>query len=74
MFFHDHLPPHFHVQFAEYEAQISIETGELVAGNLPRRELRLVQAWTEIHRKELFENYNQSQTQGGIISKIEPLK
>jgi len=74
MFFRDHLPPHFHVEYAEYKAKINITDGEIIEGSLPRKALRLVQAWTEIHRDELMINYQQSLKEGGIISRIEPLK
>ena len=74
MFFRDHIPPHFHVEYAEHRAKISIVDAEIIEGSLPRKALRLVQAWTEIHREELMKNYEQSLTEGGIISRIEPLK
>ena len=45
--------PHFHAEYAEYEASIRIEDGEVLAGELPRKQLRLVQAWIELHRDEL---------------------
>jgi hypothetical protein len=67
-------PPHFHVEYAKYKAKINIIDGELIEGSLPRKALRLVQAWAEKHKDELLINYEQSLTEGGIISKIEPLK
>ena len=36
--------PHFHVYYAEHEASLDLAV-ELIAGELPRRQLRLVQAW-----------------------------
>jgi Domain of unknown function (DUF4160) len=48
-----HNLPHFHAKYAESEASISIEDGEVLAGELPRKQLRLVQAWIELHRDEL---------------------
>jgi len=48
-----HNLPHFHAKYAEFEASISIEEGEVLAGELPRKQLRLVQAWLELHRDEL---------------------
>ena len=39
-----HHKPHFHVYFAEYEASVGID-GELIAGSLPVKQLKLVQAW-----------------------------
>jgi hypothetical protein len=48
-----HNLPHFHAKYAEFEASISIEDGEVLSGELPRKQLRLVQAWIELHRDEL---------------------
>ena len=38
-----HQKPHFHVYFAEYEASVGVD-GELLAGSLPVKQLKLVQA------------------------------
>ena len=48
-----HNIPHVHAKYAEYEASISIVDGEVLAGQLPRKQLRLVQAWIELRRDEL---------------------
>jgi hypothetical protein len=48
-----HNLPHFHAKYAEFEASIRIDDGEVLAGELPRKQLRLVQAWIELHRDEL---------------------
>ena len=37
-----HHLPHIHARYAEFEASISIEDGELLVGKLPRKQLRLV--------------------------------
>ena len=39
---HHHLP-HIHARYAEFEASINIGDGELLCGELPRKQLRLVQ-------------------------------
>jgi hypothetical protein len=49
-----HSIPHIHAKYAEFEASISIAEGEILAGNLPRKQLRLVQAWIELHCDELM--------------------
>jgi hypothetical protein len=54
MYFADHPPPHFHAEYGEDEALIIIGTGDVYSGSLPRRALRLVQEWEELHRAELF--------------------
>ena len=69
----DHLPPHFHAKYGEYWAKIDIETGDMIQGNLPRRALRLVQDWTELHRNELFINFTEAQNDDPVITPIEPL-
>lgn len=57
MFFDEHAPPRFHVQYGEFKASITIDTLDVLDGKLPRRALELVLDWTELHRKELLENW-----------------
>lgn len=57
MFFRDnrrHNLPHIHARYNAEEASIAIADGSILDGNLPRKQLRLVQAWIEIHKEELF--------------------
>ena len=72
MYFKDRLPPHFHAVYQEFEAQVSIETGNIIAGDLPRGQTRLVQAWVELHRDELMFNYEEAHKEGKL-KKIKPL-
>jgi hypothetical protein len=60
MYYDDHSPPHFHAIFGEYEGQIGIAEAELIEGFLPRRPLRLVQAWAELHTYELSQNWERA--------------
>lgn len=48
----EHNPPHFHVYYNEYKATVSIDSIEIMQGELPRRQLRLAQAWAELHLDE----------------------
>ena len=41
-----HNLPHIHAKYGEFEASIGIDDGEVFAGELPRKQLRLVQART----------------------------
>ena len=57
MFFRDnrrHYLPHIHVRYQGEEAVISIEDGAVLDGALPARQLKMVEAWIEIHKEELF--------------------
>jgi hypothetical protein len=51
MFFNDHAPPHFHVQYAEFKATVEIKTLTIASGDLPRRAQELVLDWAELHHK-----------------------
>lgn len=73
MFAKDHSPPHCHAKYGEFKAQILIETGDVINGSLPRRALRLVQDWVELHKQDLLENWEESQSDHPQLKKIEPL-
>jgi len=57
MYFGDHPPPHFHALYSGDEALIEIETGDVYAGSLPARALRLVREWLDLHRAEMRANW-----------------
>lgn len=42
MFFNDHVPPHFHVEYAEFKATVDIVELRISGGKLPRRAQELV--------------------------------
>ena len=67
-----HRLPHIHARYAEFEASIGISDGEVLAGDLPRKQLRLVQAWIELHRDELVADWALAAS-GELPYKIEPL-
>ena len=67
-----HHKPHFHVYYAEHEASVGVD-GELLAGSLPVKQLKLVQAWAAIHEDELYAAWNNA-VRNIPIDKIEPLK
>jgi hypothetical protein len=56
-----HRLPHFHAYYNEYLASFAIAPPNLLEGSLPRRQLRLVLAWAELHSEELEENWRRVQ-------------
>ena len=54
MYFDDHNPPHFHVQYNEYRASMSIKDLNIIVGSLPARVRGLVEEWAELHTDELL--------------------
>jgi hypothetical protein len=73
MHFKDHFPAHFHAEYNGGEAMFSIETGNIIKGDLPRKQTRLIQAWVELHQDELMFNYQESLKDNGVLRKIQPL-
>jgi hypothetical protein len=76
LFFFDndkHNSPHIHVKYAEYKASVDILTADVIDGDIPSRQLRMVQAWIEIHRDELMADWALA-VDGNAPFKIEPLK
>ncbi len=73
MYYDDHNPPHFHVFYGEYEAQVSIDTLEVIKGKLPKRALALVLEWAVEHRNELREDWRLAELHEPL-DKIEPLE
>lgn len=58
MYFDDHPPPHFHASYQGLEAFVSIETGEIIAGRLPKSAARIVRQWALDHREALMANWS----------------
>jgi hypothetical protein len=57
MYFDDHNPPHFHAIYAGNEAQIAIESIEILEGKLPARAASMVFEWAALHQRELLRNW-----------------
>ena len=68
-----HHLPHFHAYYQDQVAIYSIDPIELIAGALPRRQHRLVEAWAELHQAELLSDWQRLQA-GRKPQPIEPLK
>lgn len=61
MYPHDHSPPHFHAYYAEYEVLINIQTLEIMAGDLPGKQLKRVRRWAELIQNELVAEFTRLQ-------------
>jgi hypothetical protein len=68
-----HHVPHIHVEFGDEKAVFNIEDGKLLAGKFPKNKTRLVEAWIEIHREDLYANWKLA-VKGEEVFKIDPLK
>lgn len=68
-----HHRPHFHAVYQETEGVFALEPVECIGGDLPRIQQRLVEAWAEIHKAELVQDWALLQS-GKSPLKIEPLR
>ena len=68
-----HHRPHFHAYYQQEVAIYGIDSVDLLAGALPRPQQRFVEAWAELHRQELLDNWELLQ-EGRLPARIEPLR
>ena len=68
MYYQDHIPPHFHVEYNGIEAIYDLEERAFTKGAIPSRQARFVLAWAEMHINELLEMWNTQK-----FRKIQPL-
>ena len=73
MYYNDHMPPHFHAEYGEYEAIYEIDTLDVMRGDLPRRAHALVIEWASEHRAELRDDWERAR-QEKPLEKIEGLE
>jgi hypothetical protein len=70
IFANDHAPPHIHAKHAEFEALISIATGDMLEGSLPPSKLRAVREWfapRQPHLAHLWVEIRAHRYRGGLI-------
>ncbi len=58
MFYNDHIPPHFHAVYGEYELIVSIAPIRIIEGQAPTRVRSMVLEWVAIHQQELMDDWN----------------
>ncbi len=67
-----HHAAHFHAYYQEHVAVVSVVPVQIVAGSLPQRQQRLVEAWAELHQDELLADWQLLQ-EGRRPAPIQPL-
>lgn len=68
----EHNPPHFHAEYQGYKASFNME-GEIVNGEMPKKQVKLIAAWVELHKDELLANWELAMDEQPLY-KIDPLK
>lgn len=47
-----HNKPHVHAKYGEFEISITLD-GKIINGNMPLKQMKLIQAWIELHCEEI---------------------
>ena len=55
------------------QASISLVDGSLLAGDIPAKQLRMVQVWIDLHQEELMADWELAK-QGEQLFRIDPLR
>lgn len=55
----DHVPPHIHAIFGEYEAIITIREVEVIRGELPTNKRRIALDYVRDNQNDLLESFYQ---------------
>ena len=69
----DHMPPHFHASYAGQEIIVSINDLEVLDGEIPSKQLKMVLGWAAFHQTELIENWELAVKKQDLFT-IEPLQ
>ena len=51
----EHNPPHIHVIYGDDTASLDIQTGQILEGDFPNKELSLVQKWIRSNEADLMQ-------------------
>ncbi|GAA6621119.1 DUF4160 domain-containing protein [Scytonema sp. NUACC26] len=73
MYYNNHPPPHFHVRYNQQKAIVSIETLEILEGELTSRLFKLVLEWATLHQSELMADWELARD-NQPLNKILPLE
>ena len=68
-----HYLPHIHVRYSGEKASVAIADGSILAGSIPASQLKMVQAWIEIHKDELYADWELA-VSGEELFRIAPLQ
>ena len=52
IYWSDHLPPHFHAYYGDSEVLVSIEDIEVLEGDFPSKQCKMLLGWAALHQEE----------------------
>ncbi len=67
-----HNLPHIHAEFAGDEVVVALD-GTVLEGKIPKSKMKLLDAWMEIHKDDLYANWKLLSA-GEQFFRIDPLR
>lgn len=72
MYYDEHNPPHFHASYQGNQATFDMD-GNILEGDFPDRQKKLVAAWAVLHKDELLANWELAREDQSLF-RIDPLR
>lgn len=69
----DHQPPHFHAVYGGDTVIVSIKDLEVIEGQMPSKQQKMLLGWAALHQDELMENWELAERNQELFS-IDPLR
>ena len=69
----DHQPPHFHATYGGKEVIVLINELEVLEGEFPNKQLKMLLGWEALHQDELMENWELAKNNQQLFE-IAPLR
>jgi hypothetical protein len=63
MYFNDHLPPHFHAVYGEYNGLFDLNSLAMLEGDLPSRARSLILEWARKNHEALLHMWHTQEFQ-----------
>ena len=69
----DHQPPHFHASYGGDSVIVSIRDIEVLEGEMPNKQLKMLLGWAALQQDELLENWALAEKNQELFP-IDPLR
>lgn len=70
MYAKEHGILHIHAEYQSYKAAFSVETSNMIVGEMPTKQRKLIEAWIELHREDIIKRH-ELMMQGKKVNVIE---
>lgn len=73
IYYNDHAPPHFHVEYGSMKAIVDINSGKIIKGKVPLSAKRPLEKWRKLNKEKLMKAWSNAQN-GKQPNRIKPLE